>query len=256
MLQARWRPSLRPVPYSTPTRPQPALPPPASARPPLACGRDVRQRHQVRQRVSQMASHAQPHGAMRSVGLWRGAAQLLAATVVRWHAEGPGPAGADAAAGGGGAAGLLEVTLFAASELQHDPAHEARPTEARQLQLRRAHSRLLLALCIDAALSLHEAAGRRAAAPPAPGSDRSCVLVLAHVPPGRDAFWRQQGFVEPRELPREWRAAALGAVEAELVASFEAETEAESRPALLALVAKPWVDYVASAAQGLGDGRG
>ena len=80
--------------------------------------------------------------------------------------------------------------------------------------------------------------------------------MLAHVAPGREAFWRQQGFVEPRALPREWRAVALGAVEAELVESFEAETEAEARPALLALVAKPWVDYVATAAQALGDGRG
>jgi hypothetical protein len=217
----------------------------------------VRQRHNVRQRVGRLASHTQPHGEMRSVGLWRGAAQLLAATVVRWHAEAPWLAGgAEAAAGGGGPGGLLEVVLFAATELQHDPSKETRPTEARQLQLRRAHSRLLLALCLDAALSLHEAACRRAAAPPKPGSDRSCVLVLAHVPPGRDAFWRQQGFVEPRELPREWRAAALGAVEAELVESFEAETEAETRPVLLALVAKPWVDYVASAAQVLSDGRG
>ena len=190
--------------------------------------------------------HLQNYGEMRTLGLWRGASQLLAAATLRWHAP---PAGAEAA--GGGNNGMLELALFAASELQHDAQLEQRPTDARQVQLRRAHCRLLLALCVDAALALHDKACRKAGVPP--GSERACVLVLAHVAPGRHAFWRLHGFLSPQELPREWRAAALGAVEhgTPPLQSFATELDAEARPETLALVAKPWVDYVASAVDAL-----
>ena len=229
--------------------------------------------HLVQRRTNKLACHLQPHGEMRTIGLFRQPSQVLSAMVVRWHpsaASSAGGGGSDSDDGGSsggnsggssggnavGGAGILEVVLFAAAEAQNAPTE--RLNETQQLQLRREHSRLLLALVLDAALVLAEGAADASDAgadPAQKGADpaQSGVLVLAHVKPANHGFWTSQGFVPPHELPREWRGAAVNAVEHSTpqLESFEAELDAEVRPTVLALVADPSVDYVATAAQGL-----